>query len=68
MHVEARRPKSPPTLREWLRERPFSLALSSGFFGFFAHTGLVTVLQGTISGFVRALDQVAQQRAAAGEA
>jgi len=31
-------------------------------------TGLVTVLQGTISGFVRALDQVAQQRAAAGDA
>jgi len=31
-------------------------------------TGLVTVLQGTIGGFVRALDQVAQQRAAAGEA
>jgi len=31
-------------------------------------SGLVTVLQGTISGFVRALDQVAQQRAAAGEA
>jgi large subunit ribosomal protein L10 len=31
-------------------------------------TGLVTVLQGTISGFVRALDQVVQQRAAAGEA
>jgi large subunit ribosomal protein L10 len=31
-------------------------------------TGLVTVLQGTITGFVRALDQVAQQRAAAGEA
>jgi large subunit ribosomal protein L10 len=31
-------------------------------------TGLVTVLQGTISGFVRALDQVAQQRATAGEA
>jgi len=31
-------------------------------------TGLVTVLQGTISGFVRALDQVAQLRAAAGEA
>jgi NTE family protein len=34
-----------PTLREWLRERPFTLALSSGFFGFFAHTGLVTVLE-----------------------
>jgi len=31
-------------------------------------SGLVTVLQGTISWFVRALDQVAQQRAAAGEA
>ncbi len=31
-------------------------------------TGLVTVLQGTVSGFVRALNQVAQQRAAAGEA
>jgi NTE family protein len=34
-----------PTLREWLRERPFSLGLSSGFFGFFAHTGLMTVLE-----------------------
>jgi large subunit ribosomal protein L10 len=31
-------------------------------------TGLVTVLQGTISGFVRALNRVAEQRAAAGEA
>jgi large subunit ribosomal protein L10 len=31
-------------------------------------TGLVTVLQGTVSGFVRALNQVAQQRAAADEA
>lgn len=31
-------------------------------------TGLVTVLQGTISGFVRALNQVAEKRAAAGEA
>ena len=31
-------------------------------------TGLVTVLQGTVSGFVRALNQVAQQRAAAAEA
>jgi len=30
--------------------------------------GLVTVLQGTVSGFVRALNQVAQQKAAAGEA
>jgi len=31
-------------------------------------SGLVTVLQGTISGFVRALQQVADQKAAAGEA
>jgi large subunit ribosomal protein L10 len=31
-------------------------------------TGLVTVLQGTVSAFVRALNQVAQQKAAAGEA
>jgi NTE family protein len=34
-----------PTLRTWLREAPFALALSSGFFGFFAHAGVVTVLE-----------------------
>jgi NTE family protein len=34
-----------PTVREWLRERPFALGLSSGFFGFFAHAGLVSVLE-----------------------
>jgi NTE family protein len=34
-----------PTLREWLREAPFALGLSSGFFGFFAHTGVLTVLE-----------------------
>lgn len=33
------------TLRDWLRERPFALSLSSGFFGFFAHTGVLTVLE-----------------------
>lgn len=33
------------TLREWLSERPFSLAMSSGFFGFFAHTGVLTALE-----------------------
>jgi len=32
-------------LRDWLAERPFSLALSSGFFGFFAHAGLVVALE-----------------------
>lgn len=34
-----------PTLREHLREGPFALAMSSGFFGFFAHAGLLTVLE-----------------------
>jgi len=34
-----------PTLRDWLREGPFTLGLSSGFFGFFAHAGVVTVLE-----------------------
>jgi NTE family protein len=38
-------PPASPTLREHLRERPFALALSSGFFGFFAHTGLLAVLE-----------------------
>ncbi len=34
------------TLRSWLLAEPFTLAMSSGFFGFFAHAG-----------FVRALDE-----------
>ena len=34
-----------PTLRSWLRDGPFSLGLSSGFFSFFAHTGLVQALE-----------------------
>lgn len=34
-----------PTLRAWLAEAPFSLGLSSGFFGFFAHAGAVSVLE-----------------------
>jgi NTE family protein len=33
------------TLREWLREGEFTLAMSSGFFGFFAHAGMLTVLE-----------------------
>jgi NTE family protein len=33
------------TLREWLRERPYTLGLSSGFFGFFAHCGALSVLE-----------------------
>jgi len=34
-----------PTLREWLEEQPFTLALSAGFFGFFAHTGMLAALE-----------------------
>lgn len=34
-----------PTLRDWLREAPFSLTMSAGFFGFFAHCGVLTVLE-----------------------
>ncbi len=33
------------TLREWLREGDFTLAMSSGFFGFFAHAGMLTALE-----------------------
>lgn len=33
------------TLLDWLQQEPFSLTLSSGFFGFFAHTGVVSVLE-----------------------
>ena len=28
-------------LSEWLAEGPFTLAMSSGFFSFFAHTGML---------------------------
>ncbi len=34
-----------PTLREWLREAPFTLAMSSGFFGFYAHAGALAALE-----------------------
>src|SRR5215831_14799966 len=33
------------TLREWLAAGPYTLALSSGFFGFFAHAGVMSVLE-----------------------
>jgi NTE family protein len=32
------------TLREWLAREPFELVLSSGFFGFFAHAGMLDAL------------------------
>lgn len=34
-----------PTLHAWLAEGPFTLAMSSGFFGFFAHTGMLLALE-----------------------
>jgi NTE family protein len=33
------------TLSEWLAEGPFTLAMSSGFFGFFAHCGALDALE-----------------------
>lgn len=32
-------------LRDWLEAEPFALAMSSGFFGFFAHAGFLTALE-----------------------
>jgi NTE family protein len=34
-----------PTLRQWLAAEPFALGMSSGFFSFFAHCGVMTVLE-----------------------
>jgi len=34
-----------PTLREWLADEPFTLSMSSGFFGFFAHAGVLRALE-----------------------
>ena len=33
-----------PTLRDWLRNGEYTLTMSSGFFGFFAHAGVLSVL------------------------
>lgn len=38
------------TLADWLAQAPFTLGLSAGFFGFYAHTGVVVAL--TEAGFV----------------
>lgn len=34
-----------PTLAEWMAEAPFTLAMSSGFFGFYAHAGVLRALE-----------------------
>lgn len=36
---------SRPLLKEWLAEESFTLTLSSGFFGFFAHAGVLRALE-----------------------
>ena len=33
------------TLKEWLKEKPFTLTMSSGFFAFYAHLGFLSVLE-----------------------
>ena len=33
------------TLREWLNAEPFTLSLSAGFFGFYAHAGFLSALR-----------------------
>ena len=33
------------TLKDWLQDQPFTLAMSAGFFSFFAHCGMVSVLE-----------------------
>ena len=37
--------EQPIGLKAWLSEAPFSLAMSSGFFGFFAHAGFIKALE-----------------------
>ena len=38
------RPATDGTLAEWLARAPFGLAMSSGFFGFYAHAGMLSAL------------------------
>lgn len=49
------------TLGDWLADRPFALAMSSGFFSFFAHTGML----GTLTARGLAPDRVAGSSAGA---
>lgn len=43
--MTAARPPLPVTRRDALGDAPFTLVLSGGFFGFFAHTGLLLALE-----------------------
>jgi len=38
-------PENNETLKEWLKKGPFTLTMSSGFFSFFAHCGMLSVLE-----------------------
>ncbi|MEC9405775.1 MAG: patatin-like phospholipase family protein [Abyssibacter sp.] len=44
MSEQPGKPSGAPTLGDWLALAPFGLTLSSGFFGFFAHAGVVQAL------------------------
>ncbi len=43
--VRMRAPVPDLTLAEWLSGAPFSLAMSAGYFGFFAHAGMLQALE-----------------------
>jgi NTE family protein len=42
------RPMAKSTLRSWLAEGPYTLALSSSFFGFYAHAGVAEAFSGAV--------------------
>lgn len=44
--VDSRDARDGDTLGDWLAARPFALAMSSGFFSFYAHTGMLSTLTG----------------------
>ncbi len=43
--MSAAAPDRAATLGDWLAAEPFALAMSSGFFGFFAHCGMLSALE-----------------------
>lgn len=45
MHDQASFASPPTPLRSWLEQGDFALGMSSGFFGFFAHTGMLQALE-----------------------
>ena len=51
-------PCAKTTLREWMNEGPFALAISPGFFGFFAQLGAVQALDAALGPDVDFADQV----------